>query len=586
MVGRFKLTILTLVTAGLALASAGALKAQEANNNVGGRFRVLIPPFQPMQNADDGFGKDAAKELRKLVNTLATHQPVPEKEMKNSLKKFKLKMEDLDCIRTRQLASQMNAQVALCAEYHPQSSEKKDEVVDATFYDVRSGEAFKVGQSTIPKNKPDSAAQFIFNSFDKYVQQIRAAQFCNEYAASQDYENAMQQCNKAIELNPNAIGARYTRAHILFEQNKYAEAMQALQKVLDQNPNHEDALQLAGYISAKQGNDAQARKYYQHYLDLNPSDAQVRMNIAYKLATAGDPEGAMQLIRAGLDIDSTNVNLLEQYAGFAFNAAIEADSAQNGDNDSSGVSPKAAEYYKKAVDAGQKVFKAKGKDTPVALLRNTILALDKLDQSEQAVQLAQQAIKTHASEDQIWSAYADALHSSGQLDKAITALDSVKKLNPSDPTASLKQGQWLIQAGRLTDAVNVLKTSAAMGQKQADQSAQMIFVDAYTNGVRKNKYTYASKGLEAARSLPNLSADMQHQLTFWQAYSIYQEAIAEQKPQSLKTAKETLPKFEQALDLLKHVGDYPKSVKVDLKQLVDNLNTYVDIQKAIIKRGR
>jgi tetratricopeptide (TPR) repeat protein len=584
MAGRFKLTIFTLVTAGLALASAGAAQAQEANSNVGGRFRVLIPPFQPMQNADNGFGKDAAKKLRDLINTLATHQPVQEKEIKNSLKKFKLKMEDLDCIRTRQLASQMNAQVALCADYHAQDD--NHEVVNATFYDVRSGESFKVNQGTFPKDKPDSAAQYIFNQFDTYVQQIRAAQFCNEYAASQDYQNAMTQCDKAIQLNPNAIGARYTRADILFQQNKYAEAMQELQKVLDQNPNHEDALQLAGYISAKQGNDEKARQYYQHYLDLNPSAAGVRMNIAYKLAQAGDPVGAMQLIQAGLDVDPNNTDLLEQYAGFAFNAAIEADSAQNGDNDSSGVTPKAAQYFQKAVDAGQKVFQAKGKDTPVGLLRNTILALDKLDQSDKAVQLAEQAIQTHGTEDQIWSAYADALHQSGQLDNAIAALDSVKKLNPSDQTASLKQGQWLIQAGRLEDAVDVLKTSAAMGQKQADQAAQMIFVDAYTNGVQKSRYDYAAKGLDAAKSLSNLSAAMQHQLTFWQAYSLYQGAISDQKPQTLKSAKATLPRFEQALELLKHVGDYPKSVKVDLKQLVDNLGTYVDIQKAIIKRGR
>ncbi len=582
MVGRFKLIILTLATAGLVLGPATALRAQEGSNGVGGRFRVLIPPFEPTQDAKDNFGKDAAKKLRNLVNGLATHQPVEEKEMKNAVKRFKLKMEDLDCIRTRQLASQINAQVALCAQYHDQGD--KQEVVNATFYDVGSGESFKVDQKTFNEDKPDSAAAYIFNAFDTYVQQIRAAQFCNEYAQSQDYSNAMTQCDKALKLNPDAIGARYTRANILFQQEKYDEALQELQRILDQNPNHEDALQLAGYISAKQGKDEQAREYYQHYLDLNPSNAQVRMSIAYKLAQAGDPVGAMHLIQAGLDVDPNNTDLLEQYAGFAFNAAINADQ-QNGDQNGGGVAPEAVKYYKDAVQAGEKVFAAKGEETSVSLLRNSIAAYLKLDEAAQALQLAKQAVATHPDEDQIWSVYADALHENGQLDQAIAALDSVKKLNSSDQNASLKQGNWLIQAGRLADAVNVLKASASMSPQDADRAGRMVFADAYTNGIQKDKYDYAAKGLAAAQELPNLSAMMQHQLNFWQAYAIYQGAIAQQKPNTVATAKATLPKFQQAKTLLASVGDYPKTVNVDLKQMMDNVNTYIDIQQAIIKRG-
>ncbi len=582
MVGRFKLTILTLAMVGLALSPATALRAQE-NNGVGGRFRVLIPPFEPKQDANDDFGKDAAKKLRDLVNGLATHQPVEEKEMKNAAKRYKLKVEDLDCVRTRQLASQINAQVALCADYH--DAGEKQEAVNATFYDVASGESFKVDPKTFNEDKPDSAAAYIFNAFDTYVQQIRAAQFCNEYEQSQDYANAMTQCDKALKLNPDAIGARYTRANINFKQDKYDAAMKDLKTILDQNPNHEDALQLAGYISAKQGNDEQAREYYQQYLDLNPSNAQVRMKIAYDLAKAGDPVGAMNLIQVGLNVDSTNTDLLEQYAGFAFNAAINADQ-QNGDQNGGGVAPEAVKYYRDAVEAGEKVFAAEGKDTSVSLLRNSIAAYLKLDQPEKALELGKQAVATHPDEDQIWSVYADALHENGQLDQAIAALDSVKKLNSDDQTASLKQGNWLIQAGRLSDAVSVLKASASMSPKDADAAARMVFADAYTNGIQKDKYDYAAKGLGAAQELPNLSANMQHQLNFWQAYAIYQGAIAEQKPNTVATAKATLPKFEHAQTLLQSVGDYPKSVNVDLKQMMDNVNTYIDIQKAIIKRGR
>ena len=51
------------------------------------------------------------------------------------------------------------------------------------------------------------------------------------------------------------------------------------------------------------------------------------------------------------------------------------------------------------------------------------------------------------------------------------------------------------------------------------------------------------------------------------------------------TAQGSLPKFNQAVDLLRQSGDYPASVNVNLQQLLDNAATYIEIQDAIIKRG-
>ncbi len=582
MVGRFKLTILTLAGASLMLVSGGPLRAQQASQ-VGGRFLVLIPPFHATQNAGDGFGRDGAKKLRSLINTLETHQPVDENDVKKEVKRFHLKMEDLDCVKTRQLASQMNAQVALCADYHPQGAD--DQAVEATFYDVRSGEAFKVPQTTVPKNKPDSAASYIFHAFDTYVQEIRANQFCQQYAASNDFQNALEECDKAIQLNPGATSAHYVRARIYFQQNQYDSAMTELETVLRQDPNRTDALQLAGYISAKQGNDQKASRYYLHYLELNPSDARTRIAIAFEEDTAGNPGGALQLIEQGLKTDSTNVELLEQYSAFAFHAAIQGMGKAGSKSDSAAAEAQANQYLQKAVGAGQKLLRIQGKETPVGILRNTILGLDKLNQPDQAVQVARQAIQAHPGESELWSAYADALHQSGQVDSAVVALDSVRALDPSNPTATLKQGQWLLQAGRLQDAVNALKASAAGGSKQADEAAQMLFSDAYTNGYTKHKYDFLVSGVAAARTLPNLSAHMQEQLTFWQAYGIYLGAVEEQKANTIKSAKATLPKFEQVAELLKHVGDYPATVGIPVKQLTSNVSTYIEIQKAIIQRG-
>ncbi|GMV08203.1 MAG: hypothetical protein AMXMBFR53_44780 [Gemmatimonadota bacterium] len=578
MVRRTKI-VFTLLAAGLVLVPAGGVEAQEM-----GRFRVLIPNFEPLQGANKKFGEKTAEELRDLINTLATHQPIEKKEIEQNLKRFKMKMEELDCIRTRQLASQINAQVALCASY---AQEGAGFAVNAEFWDVASGESFKVDATNAAEKQEQIAAQHIFDSFDRYVQQVRFAQFCGEYAQSQQWDNALRNCDQALELNPNAVGTRYQRARILYESNRYPEALEELERVLGLNQFHEDALQLAGYISAKEGNDDRALNYYQQYLELNPGNAAVRMRIAYDLAQAGDPKGAMQLIQVGLDVDPENADLWEQYGGFAFSAALEiSQSAAVGAENGGGVAPEAVEYYRKAIDAYAKVFAAKGADTPVGHLRNIIIAHIQLDEMEQAITMAQRALETHPQEDALWSTYADALQRAGRLDDAIAALDRVKEINPSYPNVSLRQGNWLIQAGRIQDAVSVLKASAAEDPDRADQAARLIFADGYSKGIQKNDYGYAVRVFGVAKDLPNLKPEMVNQLNFWHGYALFQGAVKEQEAQTLQTAQSTLSKFQEALRLFGQVGNYPRTVNVDIAQLQGNAQTYIEIQEAIIKRGR
>jgi tetratricopeptide (TPR) repeat protein len=579
MVRRTRLVLSCLAVAAVAL-PATRLQAQDM-----GRYRVLIPNFQPLEGADKGFGEDAAKDLRELINGLATHQPIEKKEIEQDLKRFKMKMDELDCVRTRQLASQMNAQVALCASYSEQNGQY---VVNAEFWDIASSESFKVDPTTVGEKDDKTAAQHIFDQFDGYVQQVRFAQFCGEYAQSQQWDNALRNCDQALELNPDAVGTRYQRAHILYQMNRYPEALAELEKVLQLNQFHEDALQLAGYISAKEGDDDKALDYYSQYLELNPGNASVRMKIAYDLAQAGDPGGAMQLIQEGLDVDPDNIDLWEQYGGYAFATALDINQkASVGSEDAGAVAPEAVEYFRKAIDAYQKVFQAKGPDTPVGHLRNIVVAYVQLGELDQAIAMAERALETHPQEDALWSIYADALQRAGKLDQAITALDRVKEINPAYPNVSLRQGNWLIQAGRINDAVAVLKEAVAGSQEQADVAARLIFADAYQNGIQKERFQYAVDGLSAAKQLPNLSSGMMSQLNFWHGYALYTGAVKEQEPQTLETAKSTLPKFQRAVELFQQGEEYAASQpSITLSQFLTNANTYIEIQEAIIKRGR
>ena len=315
MVGRLKLTLVISAVA-ILFAPAPQVAAQD-----GGRFLVLIPYFTPLDGAKKNFGKDGSKELRELMDMMPTHVAMSEGDIKNEAKRFDLKIDDLDCITSRQLAAQISVPVVICASYTEQPD--KSWMVTAEVWDIAGAESMPIEAFRAGEKEDEFAAQTIYDQFERYSTTVRSAAICNDYYASQQWENALRNCDESLALNPSAVGTRYLRALILYEMDNFPDALVELETVLAANPIHEDALQRAGYISAVSGQDEDARDYYRRYLQINPGNAAIRMRIAYELAKAGDPIGAMEFIQVGLDVDPENVDLHEQYGGFAFSAALD-----------------------------------------------------------------------------------------------------------------------------------------------------------------------------------------------------------------------------------------------------------------------
>ena len=191
--GRLRLGLLALITVALAATAfqPQALLAQEAS----ARFRVMVPDMPPAGNENKKFGERFAEELRDLINDMATHQPVEEKEIKDALKRFDLKMEDLDCAKSRQLGQQIMAEMVFCGSY---SSEGEGWHVEGSFVSS-SGEAFDVEPLSVEDRGEKVAAQHFFAALELMSEQLRFAQFCGEYASSEVWESAMTACDRASE---------------------------------------------------------------------------------------------------------------------------------------------------------------------------------------------------------------------------------------------------------------------------------------------------------------------------------------------------------------------------------------------------
>ena len=248
--------------------------------------------------------------------------------------------------------------------------------------------------------------------------------------------------------------------------------------------------------------------------------------------------------------------------------------------------PDAVSYFRTAIDAYMKVFEAKGAETPASELRSIVAAYIQLGEVGEAVATGSRFLATHPEEAGLWSMYADALQRSGNLAEALTSLDRVKEIDPAYPNVGLRQGKWLLEAGRLNDAVAALKALATNDPAQADGAGRMVVAHAYSQGVQPKKWGVAISALDAALGIPGMQAETVHQINFWLGYSLFQSSIPEQEAHTVESAEATLPKFQRAQQLFGQVGTYPSKVNVNLTQLQDAVKQYIEIQEAVIKRGR
>ena len=592
MIGRLNLGPLALA-AGFAVATA--LTASDvAAQDASGRYRVLIPDLFAMAGADDDFGKDTAKKLREFMNRLATHQPIDKDELEDQLDRFNTKMNELNCTTTRQLGAQINAQVALCAEYTEIGNDMVR--VEAEFWDLGSSSSFKLEPFEMDKDDDEEAARRILDEFDAYSQAVRIRGICFTYAQERAWDDALRTCDQALEMNPDDLGLRKQKARVLFEMSKSGpednpefdpatleRAYEEIVTVIEQDPLDDDALSLAGYIATQLGMRERGREHYSTYLELNPGDVAVRRNIAYEMARAGDPEGAMLFIEQGLEVQD-DADLRLDYGNYAFALAAKRAQESGTEQSAGAVPPEVAEIYRDAVGAYMAAFQVKGEEMPVPALRNAINAYIQIGEVEEALDVAEEILEVKSGEAGIWWAYGQALQRAGRTDEALDALARVAEINPAYPDLYAIQGRWLLDQGRLDDALAKLQQAVERG-REPDWVARLVFADAHRIGTRDGNLNLAIRYLGAAKEFEVTDAQRQ-EFDFWHAYFLLQQAREEEKPQTVETARATLPKFQQARDLFEASRPYAQQrPNLKLDNLIQATVQYIDREQYIIENA-
>ena len=590
MIGRRPLCAFGTVLLALTLAGSTALPAQQT---VSGRWRVLIPDFQPINDEDDDFGKDLADELRDLIDDMLRNRAVDEDDIKDALKKYGLKMEGLTCNDARALALQENYQVVLCARYA--GTKEAWQIQDIKFVLSETGEEFEVDPIMSADKMEEEAARQIVQAFELFNEQTRVAIFCGEEAQSLNWENALGHCDRALELNPNSNTTRYTRAFVLKETERYEESLAEVQRLLVRDPYHQSALSLGGFLASNlDGQEALARDFYNRYLEQDPMNAAVRMRVAFDLAQqGGDPLGGMLIIEQGVALDPGNISFYEQLGNFAFAGAERVRSeAQAADPDGDGLTPEVREIYGKAIAAYERVFLEKGEEMSVSQLRNVVAAQLTLGNLAEAIEFGERAVASHPEEASLRDIYSRALQESGRITEAIAALAAIEEIDPDWPDLHLRMADMLIREGHVEEAVPVLETAVAKGT-EPDRAANMIFAYAFNNYIQPEVKNYPRfiDLIQLAEQF-EVSTTTREQYEFFHAYTLYEYADDLQAPEAaddaarLASANLTLPMFREALvHFQRGKGHTDRTEGLQYELRVQNTRDYIDIQERLIERA-
>ena len=566
------LTAATLVI-GLSISPAPEAQAAVVQQEPGGRFRVLVVPLV-CRELDKKFGEKVAKEIRDQLDEFSTHAAIPENEYKRALKRYEVKQEEINAIKARQLANLMGAQVVY---FGTCSAAGAQWAVDAGFILVASGDEVSVPNLMVPDKSDqsvDNVASASITAFQEQVKFVRARQFCADYVGSQQPENALRNCNEALEINASSAETLMNKGlafRQMFENetenpsgtNGWADsAVVYFERALEVDPGRREALQNAAYIYSKKGDAEKASELYKDYLELDPANVPVRLKVAYDLAQAGLMVEAIDIIEAGLEFTPDDVDLLQSMGDYALRYSSEDPT-----------------YVEPALIAYERVLEIKGEETELPIIENALAAYTRADRTDEAIAFAELALESHSDSPRLWSLYADALGRNGRYADASAAMDQVLELDAVYPNGYLKRGQFKLESGDRDAAMVDFDQAIASGSSSRDDVYLLFYSQAH--GARNdNQYSDAIGFFEnAARFAP---ADKKQDVEFWWGYTYYQlaERIATPEDVGLSQLQRAERNFTAAKTHFQRAG----SVRNEIPQLLEACDRWLMNVQARIKQ--
>ena len=551
---------------------------------------VVVAPLVLSEGVHQNFGKDVAKRVREAMEEFAAYEALEEGDVKDFLDQYDLKAENLSPIEWRQVAAQMQAALVMVgtAELTGSGEELR---VNVSFFDPRTQDELPVAPFTVADRRQDrEAATIIMDGLGEQVEYLQSILFCSEYLSSEQVEDALRNCDRALEMNPESDRALYLRGRTHMLNDSWGAAAEDLSKAVAADPSNTDALQSLAYVYAQLGDRENSLKYYQEYLNFNPNDAAVRLQIAFELASASGYAEAMQILEDGLAIDPENVDMLEYYGSIALSAG------QSGGE----VTDEAA--IRKSVDAFEKVLAAKGDDVDPAMLTNVVNAYAMIEDYDAALSFADRAVEMinnpapSTEEDEgdeptatkeemlasVHSARANVYARTEQFAEAAAALQMAMNNNPGLPNGHRRLALYKLRSGDTDGAIASFRTAVTNGANP-DEIANALFGQGFNDhfqGQQGVPYESINVGeIDRALGLFQVASefaeapDTSQQIHFFMGYGNFLKGSSldarNEQNEACGPARSALAAFQSVGPHLAQAGSYQANSQGQIREAID-----------------
>lgn len=596
--------ILSLVAAAVLAITMIPATPQAAQAQVSG-LTILVAPVGVTEPVNRRFGERTANEVRKLLESFAGYTAVERDDVRSLLKQYDLDEKAMSAIEWRQLGMQMNASLVMVGTAVQGGGGVE---VDISFIDPTNGDELPMRPFTVPDDDShDEAAGEIMSQFTEGVEYARSLAFCADYLASEQVQDALNNCNAAIDLNPTSDRAFYLRgrAHMLAEA--WGLAVDDLSRVVDNDPSNTQALQSLAFTHTQLGNGAESLSYYRKYLDFQPDDVAVRLRIAYDLSNAGGPAEAVQVLQDGVQRAPDNVQLLEYLTGAALQAGQSGGEVTDRD------------MIRVAVDASAQLVSLLGDAvSPITLSNatNAYMLMEEYDEalafSERALSMIKNSPTSNGEEPengdappaskeqllaQVHSARAQIYDKLDDPEAGVSELEMALGYNPDLQNGRQRLARLKLKAGDTEGAIADFRAATADGA-DSDQIANALFGQGFKDHFEKQQQAMQNPSainvgeVTAALELFVVAAefaqapDVAQQVNFFIGFGHYLRGTAldarNEENEACGPARSALSAFQQVGGPIGRAGVYQANSQASIRDAVE---VQLYRQEQIIKKA-
>jgi tetratricopeptide (TPR) repeat protein len=129
----------------------------------------------------------------------------------------------------------------------------------------------------------------------------------NVYLSKGEYDQSIKDFNRAIELNPTDAATYYNRGNAHFNKGEYNQAVKDFERSIKLNPSYASAYHNRGVAYRNEKHNDLAVVDYKKTIELNPNHANAHYNLAclYALEEPRDDQKVFEHLRKAIELDRT-----------------------------------------------------------------------------------------------------------------------------------------------------------------------------------------------------------------------------------------------------------------------------------------